>query len=58
LIIRQSIGENQTTTQSDGKQGRNHLFDIHINDAGDWSIMPIRLYGLLCFGLFWGKKAA
>ena len=23
--------------------------------AGD---MDIRLYGLLCFGLFWGKKAA
>jgi hypothetical protein len=33
--------------------------DDVIDEAENDSTVPvIRLYGLLCFGLFWGKKAA
>jgi hypothetical protein len=31
---------------------------IRISQAGVVPLLDNRLYGLLCFGLFWGKKAA
>jgi nitroreductase len=49
---KKAYGEAQGSTSDQAKH------TLHVVEKPDFHVFYNRLYGLLCFGLFWGKKAA